>query len=281
VQFVLFAELLSLIRAFRPYPADQPLKEQEAVLVTGLLMGTLAVAVALGADVIALLRHTSVWRGSPAGYELLTLASGLFLLAAFLSCFLLGTAQRISFGSRQPASARAVAVSLAAALTIALYPEHLRYNFVGELFTVLVGLMALFLPVWALGTIASPSSSEAQFDAIDDIAVIHRALVSHLPFVQRAAVLFDRVSQKPVVRETVGLLNPRQNPRKFAALFGILIGGFLVFAELAEGGGQLPLARMLLVAAVYIGLESAGLLVGYALLAKPLGLFRPPARRAY
>lgn len=54
-------------------------------------------------------------------------------------------------------------------------------------------------------------------------------------------------------------------------LDGVLPGAFIAFGELTGGGGPHRLRRLFVVSAVYIGLEDAGVLIGYALSAKPLG----------
>ena len=67
VQFALFTALLSLVRAFRPYQSEQTLDGQKLLLLRGEYFSCLSVAVTLVADVVAMLRHSSVWIGLPAG----------------------------------------------------------------------------------------------------------------------------------------------------------------------------------------------------------------------
>ena len=52
------------------------------------------------------------------------------------------------------------------------------------------------------------------------------------------------------------------------------MGFVLALAETMAEGGPQQIGRFAIVAAVFMGLEGAGVLLGYALLAKPLGLFR-------
>ena len=62
---------------------------------------------------------------------------------------------------------------------------------------------------------------------------------------------------------------------------GVVAGLLLVSAEMFKesGGSAPPAARLLLVVSVYVGLEAAGLLVGYALLRGPVGLALSPNGR--
>jgi hypothetical protein len=53
------------------------------------------------------------------------------------------------------------------------------------------------------------------------------------------------------------------------------MGVILALGEaFGEGGSYHQLGRFALVAAIFVGLEGAAVLLGYAFLASPLGLFR-------
>lgn len=53
------------------------------------------------------------------------------------------------------------------------------------------------------------------------------------------------------------------------------MGLLLLFAEMTgEGGGQIPIGRLALIMTIFLSIECTGVLIGYALLANPLGLFR-------
>jgi hypothetical protein len=54
----------------------------------------------------------------------------------------------------------------------------------------------------------------------------------------------------------------------------MLIGGGLLIAELREPGVLVPMRRLFLLIAVYLGLEMAGVVTGYVFLSRPLRLFR-------
>ena len=77
------------------------------------------------------------------------------------------------------------------------------------------------------------------------------------------------------VREVVRWLNPRAHSWNLALVIGVAIGIMALLGEMSgEGGGAVPLGRMALVATIFIGVEVVAVLLGYALLARPLGLFR-------
>jgi hypothetical protein len=58
-------------------------------------------------------------------------------------------------------------------------------------------------------------------------------------------------------------------------LFAFGIGLLAFLGETSEGGGRgVPLARLATVFAVFVGAGAVGVVMGYAFLRKPLGLFR-------
>jgi hypothetical protein len=56
------------------------------------------------------------------------------------------------------------------------------------------------------------------------------------------------------------------------------MGIALLLLEMSGEGGSPQLGKLAMVAAVFIGVECGGVVLGYALLAKSLGLFRPDSR---
>jgi hypothetical protein len=278
IQFVLFCALLSLLRASRPYPQDSPLKAQEALLALAQLMIPLVVAVTTVADVIAMFRHLSMWQSSVAGYELLGMAAGLLLCAALAGWLLLRSARALSLPQIRFTWPKAIAIPAAALLILAIYPEALRNNLPGELFTVVAGMTLLFVPTWAIGTVLIPVAPHTHLDLIDDLAALYRALIAKMPALRPISLSLERTLNRPTLRAWLDGFSPRKHRWSLAAIVGILIGVLLLLAELNDGGSPVPFQRVFLVAAVYVGLESAGVLMGYALLSKPLGLFRSSVR---
>ena len=83
-QFAVFAALLSLIRAFRPYQPDTVGDGRRLLFARGAYLTCLSIAVTLGADIVAMLRYPSVWLGSAAGYVLVALVCGMALLTVLV-----------------------------------------------------------------------------------------------------------------------------------------------------------------------------------------------------
>jgi hypothetical protein len=125
-------------------------------------------------------------------------------------------------------------------VVLALYPESLRQTVAGALFTVVVGVVLLFAPMRFL-------------------------LVALVPRPGAAPEGDESTSTRPIRRASQWAV---------VAAIGVVAGIAVVAAEMLKDSGGIapPLPRLLFVAAVYVGLETAGLLTGYALLRGPVGI---------
>ncbi len=137
---------------------------------------------------------------------------------------------------------------------MAIYPENFRNSVAGAVLTALCGSLLLFVAVWSVGTALLPVSGVSDSDLAGNVS----------------ALLSPRLSR--TLGRSSGWLNPRRFGWGLAILTGLACGALLVAQELAQPGPSPHGSRRVLVVAVYLFLESAGVLTGYALLAEPLGL---------
>lgn len=138
-------------------------------------------------------------------------------------------------GRQEPGAWRRAALVLAATIMLlAVYPERWINGFTTHMITVIIGDVILFA----------------------NIRFFVQALV---PF--RAT----EASQGPPGRAV-------RYGWSIVLGIGVLFGVFAFLGEMSEGTGAPPLGRALLVASVFLGLATAGMLVAYAFLGKPLGL---------
>ena len=239
-QAAAFLAILSCVRAFWPYPTNTESGNQRALLARTQMMTILAVGITLAGDAVAMLRHSSLWDKSYRGHQLAGLGGGMALVSAVAGWLVYRVAHGIALPVVPHVWRRAAIVSFAAALILALYPATLRQSMPGALFTAIVGMTLLFVPMWALGTALVPYRIElGQYDT---------------------AWLVRLYSRKYLW----GLI----------VLTGILTGFFLALAELRGNGGWPHLtSKVFFVTLVYVGLETTGILMGYVLLRRPLGLF--------
>jgi hypothetical protein len=274
VQLALFTALLSLVRAFRPYQAGKASDSQVLLLLRGEYFSCLAVAVTLVADIVAMIRHPAVWIGVSAGYLLAALVAGMALLTVLVGWLIHRSTRKRRSPDAQHVWSRAIGISVVSILILALYPESWRESVPGELFTVLVGAAFLFVPIWAIGIAISPSPGAFFEDVIDELAAVYRWLKAHVgPFVV-LCILLEKLLGWPFVSSVLRWLNPRQYTWNLVILLGIIMGMLLALAEALGEGTAHQIGRFAMVAAIFIGLECAAVLLGYFLLAGPLGLFR-------
>jgi hypothetical protein len=266
----LFAALLTLLRAYRPYASGEISSSGYGLILRGAAVVVLSVAVTLASDAIAVLRQASATIGSPGGRTLIALLTAVAILDGCAGRWLQVRMKDAPGSNVGRSGLRGLLLYLGCAVVLALYPPDWDATIVGAILTALVGMLILFAAVWGLVTAIFPAS-EAEEDLLDDIA----ALCAHLE--RRLSLLgeLERVAAHPALRTLADWLNPRRHRWRAVALGGVVLGIALAAAE-ALGEGISPEAgRLVLVSAVFIGIASAGVLVGYGLLGRFLGLYRP------
>jgi hypothetical protein len=224
-----------------------------------------------------MVRHPSIWIGTAAGYTLVTVLGVILLLTVFVGWLIHHSTQHFLMQKpqRKERVTRAVVIAIVGILILTFYPENWRQSIHGELFTVLVGASLLLVPVWAIEN-AIPLDLKIHFEDFgDDLTSVYDWLKAHAgPFVV-LCTLFEKILDWHVVRSVLSWLNPRKHIWNVAILLGIVLGIVLALVEIfGEGGGSHKIGLLAGIAGIFIGLECSAVLLGYALLAKPLGLFR-------
>ncbi len=275
-QFALFTGLLTMVRAFRPYDSAVVGDGQRVLFARGAYFTCLAIAVTLGADVVAMLRYPSVWIGSVAGYILAGLVAGMALLTGLMGWSIHRLVRDSE--SKAPAAHRewvsAAVISLVGAGICAVYPVNWRqYVRVGGfgtlfiLFTAFLGMMIFFVAVRVWGKVVSPSLRAYGEDFIDDLAALYRGFKASIGRLSALLVPVEKLLGSLLFRAVIDWLNPRKNRWYGIALVGILIGAAFAFGETGLHTG---INRIVLFGSV----ECLGVLLGYALFAKTLWLAR-------
>ena len=277
IQLAPFMALVAILRAFRPYPSEKMRDRQLLLFARAAYFSCLAVAVTLGADVIAMIRHPSLWIGVAGGFLLAVLLAGMILVTALVFWAMCYATRPLPLDSPLRRWIKASAFSLAGILLLAFYPEDLRQSVHGEILTIIIGIIFLFGLVWALGTAISPSLEPPFEDVIDDLVITYQWQKAHTnPSNPLLAVdkMIGKLLTLPLLRSIIYWLNPRRHPWNLVILLGVCMGIALLIADFSGEGGPPQLGRLVLIASIFISVEFVGVLVGYALLAKPIGLFR-------
>ncbi|HXE60029.1 MAG TPA: hypothetical protein VN607_04960 [Gemmatimonadaceae bacterium] len=225
--------VIALVRAFRPAPAP-PSPAARLYLIRAQETVVLVVLITLGSDAVAMARRPAAWIHAPARVELLALVAGLAVAAAVVQWLVLAP-RRADAPARAPWP-QAVLITLAATLALAFYPERFVAGVTTHLLTVVFADLILFAATRA----------------------VLLAVVPDAPPVAQPAAPAPRRRFGPAALWSA------------AAIAGAGFGMFALLGEMSEGGTPRTV-RLLAVAAVFLGLAIAGVLIAFALLAGPLG----------
>jgi hypothetical protein len=238
IQAAIVFAAVAVFRAFRAPVPNAPSVARRLLLGRTELAAVLAVLITLLGDVVAMVRHPTVWIGSVAGYQLAALVSGLLVLSLVMAALVVRAAPPGAAPNRSSRRIRAVVVSLVAVLALGLYPEQLRNDTAlhGAVLTALLGAVLLYVPLWAVVTGLIPAPNEDQYSSVP------RWLAEH------TYVL-------------VGVV-----------LLGLAVGLAVFGREGVAEGFPHSGVKVLHAALVYMGLEAAGVLIGFLVLCRPLGL---------
>lgn len=224
---------LVIFRAFRPYRKNAATEVQQRVLVRTLMAIVLAVLITLAANLVAMGRHPTLWIGQAGAVQLVTLTIGIAVFALVVGYI---TCHPMGGDLRTASTSRvrAAFTILVFVAVLSLFPENIISNTTGELVALATGIVLLFLPMSVLVVAVVPYSTS-------EIGAASPTF--RFSWIRWGAVL----------------------------LLGIAIGSFFLLLELREGGG-VPLARLMIVAASFIGAGTMGLVTGYVSLKRPLDL---------
>jgi len=200
----------------------------------------LSVLVALGSDGVAMLRHPSAWMGKAATGELLALGAAMAALSLAVLLLVRAPVHGIIVSKMHSHWKRAIVILLACFAALALFPERVIQNAPLHFLAILLGFIVLIAPQSAF-------------------------TVALLPYDGAEKRMSDEPSQ---------VLSRPWMQWSFIALLGVGIGVCALLAESLESAGSVPTSRILLVSSVFVGAGTSGLLIAFAFLKKPLGLFR-------
>jgi hypothetical protein len=144
----------------------------------------------------------------------------------------------------------------------------------GAMLTAAFGMVLLFYSVALLSKAMFPCPDVPERDLIDDMVGILQTLKPRSGYIARVIASIENGPPSSTLRRMVDLFNPRKQEWNFLALIAIPLGSILALVEIFGEGFPGGIGHALLIAIVYVVLESAGVFLGYALLRRFLGLIR-------
>ena len=275
IQLALLSALLTLIREFRPYPGTNVPPAQLLLALRGGAVVLLAVTVTLAADTIGLVRSIVTGGASPVAWALAGLLGGMTFATLAVSWIFARAVHGTEVPFAQRPWWRAVIVSVLAILILAFFPLEWRNSGIpGGIFTALAGMALLFVTVWGLATVIFPTVEFKYEGIFSDLSVIFQAMFRHFGRAADLLTWMEKLITFPPIRRLLGWLNPRRHPWNMVILAAVVMGLLLVLVEAFAEGMSPNLGRALLVVGVYVGLEGAGVALGYILFGKYLGIFQ-------
>ena len=275
IQLALLSALLTLIRAFRPYPQKEAAPGQILLALRGGTVVLLSVAVTLAADAIGLARSIVTGGASPVAWALAALVTGMALVTLAAGWAFVRAARSTEVPSARLSWGRAGVISGLAILILAFYPLAWRNSGIpGGIFTALAGIVLLFITVWGLATAIFPAAESKYEDIFSDLSAIFQAMFQRFGRADGLLTWLEKLAAFPPLRRLLGWLNPRRHRWNLVILAAVAMGLLLVLVEAVAEGISPNLSRALLVVGVYVSLESAGVMLGYLLFGKYLGIYR-------
>jgi len=144
----------------------------------------------------------------------------------------------------------------------------------GGISAAVMGMLIFFIMIWALSKWLSANTNFQYEDLMDDLLAIYREIKVHAGFEIGLFQWVEKFLNQLWIRSFLEWLNPRKHAWNIVILMAVASGITLALVELIFEGASPVLGRTVIVMSVFIGLESAGVLLGYGLLARFLGIIR-------
>jgi len=285
IQISLVTTLLSLLRVLRPYRTREITTSQYPLILRGNGLSVISVAVTLVVDLIAMVRYPNAWIHYAAGKILAFLVVGIMIMTALTGWWfsrIVRRLQEMTMIGEQCRKERAftsmLLIVISCTITLAIYPPELRQSLLGGIFTALAGILILMILLAGLKPILGVQVDDNYKDVFDDLAAVWRGISDWLR--KRATWLvpiLDRLEAFFVSRSIhlmVSWLNPRRHPWRMGMIISMGLGlGLVITQTIGEGLPSDPY-HLLLVSLVLFGGEAFGVMIGYLLFGKYLGIYR-------
>ncbi len=257
------AAALSLLRALGCGGAEIPGPRASSIL-RGCLVALLAILVTLTSDIGAMIGHPAAWSASRIGPGLLFLLVGFGLAAAWGVRRVARRGLLLDPGGRRPAWGRALGVLCGGALFPAVWPDGWRRGAAGAIASALFGMLLMIGQSRGLASAILPAGPVPSEDLLDDL----QGLLS------RPARRMSGASSRIAAALDWLRVHAGRSIAAVALFGGLTVAAVEFLGEALPGDAR----RAIAVFAILVAIEASGILLGYALFRRYLGLMKEPSR---
>jgi hypothetical protein len=232
------------------------------------------VTVTLAADAIGLIRSFIKDGASPTIWALVSMVTGMALITLAAGWILFHLLQGLAAPHASHSWGWAVVVSVMFLLILAFYPLRWRgASITGAIFTALTGMMLLFITVWGFAIAIIPVVKSTNKDIFAELSIIFQGWKKKPGRLAIPFLWVDKVYAQTRVQHLLEWFNPSRHRWNLVLLLAVAMGLMLGLVESLAEGVPSNLNRVMLVAGIYVSLETAGVVLGYLLFGKYLGIF--------
>jgi hypothetical protein len=272
IQLAAVAGGLSLLRIFRPYPRGITLKNLTLILNCN-LTALLAILVTLIADSVALVRFFPKWIDLSAGLLLAAITCGLLAVNTILLQRILSIGWELKWFTSLRNWPRTLACGLAGMIILASYLPAWRRGIAGGIIAAVLGLVIFFVITALSARMIFADVRPPYEDIFDDLDACYQWIKQHTSALKSFYRRLERFLNRRKVQNLIQSLNPRKHPWRLIVLLAFA-GALTLLLNEFQSEGLPQKNKFLWVFSVYTGIETLGVLLGYKLFRKFLGIFQ-------
>jgi len=274
VQISFVAAFFSILRLIIANLTDIQQDYHLLIILRGNLVSLLSILVTMIADIIAMVRYMRIWTNSSSGIILFAIVISFMLLAVILIFWTLKLDLSKKIRIRYNVFSLKNLWSLAGFIVIAFYPVpgSFKKSILWAIFTAYLGMAIQIMIVRNLAFLIYPPEEISATDLISVMNEVYLAVKSRFIFLKPFFDYVENGLKNRKAQPLISWLNPRKYRWNLIILIILFSGTALAFIE---GIGEEWIGftkKSLLLFSVYLGGESAIILLFYGLFGNYLGM---------
>jgi hypothetical protein len=274
VQISFLAAFFSILRLIIANLTDIQQDYHLLIILRGNLVSLLSILVTMIADIIAMVRYMRIWTNSSSGIILFAIVISFMLLAVILIFWTLKLDLSKKIRIRYNLFSLKNLWSLAGFFVIAFYPVPgpFKKSILWAIFTAYLGMAIQIMIVRNLAFLIYPPEEISATDLISVMNEVYLAVKSQFIFLKPFFDYVEKGLKNRKAQPLINWLNPRKYRWNLIILIILFTGTVLAFLE---GIGEEWIGftkKSLLLFSVYLGGESAIILLFYGLFGNYLGM---------